>query len=83
MILDAILNILAGFVSVLLAPLEVINIGIDLISSIPVVASFIQVIAYIFPWTNILPIIFITIIILNFKLFISAIRAIWELLPFF
>lgn len=82
MIIDAILNILAGVFSALLTPLEFINIGIDLISSIPVVSGFIQVVAYIFPWSNLLPIFVLTIIIMNFKLVIATITALWNLIPF-
>lgn len=82
MILDAILTVLAGLFSILLAPLEVVNIGVDLVSSIPVVANFVTTIAYIFPWSNILPIIIISIIIINFKNAISIITAIWNLIPF-
>ena len=82
MIVDGILNILALLFTALLAPLEIINIGIDVVSSVPVVAGFVTVVAYIFPWTNILPIIAITFLILNFKNAISFIQALWKLLPF-
>lgn len=82
MIVDGILNILALLFTALLAPLEIINIGIDIVSSVPVVAGFVTVVAYIFPWTNILPIIAITFLILNFKNAISFIQALWKLLPF-
>lgn len=83
MILDAILTLLSNLVNMLLAPLEVINIGIDLIASIPVVSGFLQVVAYIFPWSNILPIIVITIVLLNFRIVISAIKLVLNILPFF
>lgn len=82
MILDAILTVLSNVFAILLSPLEVINMGVDLVSSIPVVANFITTIAYIFPWSNILPIIIVSIIILNFKNGISLITAIWDLIPF-
>lgn len=82
MILDGILSVLALLFNALLAPLEIINIGIDIVSSVPVVAGFVTVVAYIFPWTNILPIIAITLLILNFKNCISLIQNIWRLLPF-
>ena len=82
MIVDAILGVLCGLFATLLAPLEVINIGIDLISSIPIITSFIQVIAYIFPWVNILPIFILIIVIMSFKLVIATITAIWDIIPF-
>lgn len=81
MILDGILNILGLLFNILLAPLEFINIGIDVVSSIPIVTSFLQVVAYIFPFQNLLPIIIITIAILGFKIVISIIKTLWDLLP--
>ena len=82
MIVDGILSVLALLFNALLAPLEIINIGIDIVSSVPVVAGFVTVVAYIFPWTNILPIIAITFLIINFKASISFIKTLWNLLPF-
>lgn len=81
MIVDTLLNILASLFNILLAPLEIINIGIDVVSSIPIVASFIQVVAYIFPFNNLLPIIVIVISIIGFKVIISLLRTLWAILP--
>ena len=82
MIVDMILGLLANVLSVFLAPLEIINIGIDIISSIPIVAGFIQIIAYLLPWDNLLPLIFIIFAILAFKLVIAGITALLDLIPF-
>ena len=82
MILDLILTLLANVLNIFLAPLEVINIGIDLVSSIPLITSFLQVIAYLLPWSNLLPLFVIVIAILNFKLIISTITGLWNLIPF-
>ena len=82
MILDMILTLLANILNIFLAPLEVINIGIDLVSSIPLLTSFLQIVAYLLPWSNLLPLFIIVIAILNFKLIISTITAIWNLIPF-
>ena len=82
MIIDLILTLLSNVLGVLLAPLEVINIGIDLVSSIPVVSSFIQVIAYLLPWSNLIPLFIIVFAALNFKVIISTITALWNLIPF-
>jgi len=81
MIVDGILLVLQGVLSILLAPLEVINIGIDFVSSIPVVSSFLQIVTYILPWSNILPILLIIISIFAFRILISLIKTIWSLLP--
>lgn len=82
MIVDGILGVLSVVFSVILSPLEIINVGVDVISSIPVVSNFITVIAYIFPWNNILPIIILTFLIINFKNLVAFIMAVWKLLPF-
>lgn len=82
MIVDGILSVLSVVFSVILSPLEIINVGVDVISSIPVVSNFIAVIAYIFPWNNILPIIILTFLIINFKNLVAFIMAVWKLLPF-
>lgn len=82
MIVDGILSVLSVVFSVILSPLEIINVGVDVVSSIPVVSNFITVIAYIFPWNNILPIIILTFLIINFKNLVAFIMAVWKLLPF-
>ena len=82
MIIDAFLGVLQVIVNILLAPLEVINIGIDLVSSIPVVANILSIIAYVLPWNNILPVIFLTFLIINFRNVIAVITAVWNILPF-
>ncbi len=82
MIVDLILTLLAGVLKALLTPLEVFNVAVDLVSSMPVVVSFLQIVAYLFPWSNLLPLIFIIFFILNFKFVVSAISALWNLIPF-
>ena len=52
MITDAILLLFQGILNVLLLPLTVINIAVDFVSSIPVVTEFLQVAAYMIPWSN-------------------------------
>lgn len=81
MIVDAILFVLSGVLNILLAPLEIINIGVDLVAGIPVVVSFLQVVCYIIPWGNILPLIGFVIVVLLAKIIISLVRAIWAVLP--
>lgn len=83
MILNAILLILQGALNVILAPFTVINIGIDFLSSIPVFVSFLQVVAYLLPWSNILPIIVINVGIVAFKIGVTLIKTVWAVLPIF
>lgn len=81
MIIDLILLVLQGCLNVLLAPLTVINIAVDFISGMAVINSFLQIIAYILPWSNILPLIVLTIGIIILKIGISIVKTIWDLLP--
>lgn len=81
MIIDVLLNIIAGVINVLLFPLEVINIGVDFLAGIPAVYKFLQVVVYILPWSNILPLIVLIIAIFILRIVISLIKTIWDLLP--
>lgn len=81
MIIDMMLLVFQGVVEVLLLPLTAINIGVDFLASIPIVAEFLQVVAYLLPWDNLLPLIFITVALIGFKLGVALIKTIWDLLP--
>ena len=81
MIIDAILGLISNIVGVLLLPLEAFNVVIDIASSIPVVAKFLMFIAYVIPWNNLLPIFFIIGLIMSFRITVSLIKTVWDLLP--
>ena len=57
MITNAILLVFQGVLNVLLTPLSVFNIGVDFVSSIPIISSFIKIIAYVLPWSKLTPLI--------------------------
>ena len=81
MITNAILsffNSIAGFV---LAPLTVIEVAVDVLSSIPVVTRFIVFVAYIIPWNNLVPLFAIVFTLLGFRVIIALIRFIWKFIP--
>ena len=82
MIVDVLLLVLQGALSILLLPLTVVNIVIDFVSGITVFVSFLQVIAYILPWSNILPLIVLTIGLIGLRIGIAIVKTIWDLLPF-
>lgn len=82
MITNAILLVLEGALSVILLPFTAINITIDFISSIPVFVSFLQIVAYLIPWSNILPIIILNISIVVFKIAVTLIKTVWAVIPF-
>ena len=82
MIINLFLLVLQGALSILLLPLTVVNVVIDFVSGITVFVSFLQVIAYILPWSNILPLIVLTIGLVGLRIGIAIVKTIWDLLPF-
>lgn len=82
MITNAILLVFQGFLNILLAPLTVLNIAIDLVSSLPVISSFISVVAYVLPWSNILPIVAFIIVMFIFRGALALVRLIKSFIPF-
>lgn len=76
MIVDGILLVFQGFLNILLAPLTVINIAIDIASSIPIISQFLQVVAYILPFDNLLPLFTIVIAIFIFRISVAIFRLI-------
>ena len=81
MIFDAVLNVVFLIFKIILSPIDVINFAVDFVSSVPVVAGFINVIAYLLPWKNLIPIFTFVIGITIFKITISIIKTLWDLLP--
>lgn len=81
MIVDLVLILVKGILEVLLLPLTAINIVVDIASSIPVVSEFLQIVAYLLPWSNILPLIVIVIGIFVFRIAMAVVRAIWHFIP--
>lgn len=83
MIVDGILLVFQGVLNILLAPLTILNIGVDLIASIPYVTQFLQVVVYILPWSNLLPLIVVIISICMFRISLSFVKLILNFIPFF
>lgn len=81
MITNGILLLAQGILNILLLPLTALNFVIDLASSIPVVTQFLQVVAYILPWSNLLPIVIFTIAMFTFRAVLSLIKLIWSFIP--
>lgn len=83
MITNGILLVLQGVINIILLPLSALNVVIDVASSIPVVGQFLQVVAYIVPWSNLLPLFIIAIAIFLFRTTLAVVKLIVEFLPFF
>ena len=82
MIVDMILLVLQGVLNIILLPLEAVNISVDLIASIPVISEFLQIIAYILPWANLLPLILFTVGLFVFRIAVSLVKTVLDVIPF-
>lgn len=83
MIIDLFLLVLQGVLSILLLPFTVVNIAVDFIASIPVITQFLQVIAYILPWSNLLPLIAIVIGLVVFRIGVAIVTTVVNVIPFY
>ena len=83
MIVDGLLLLLQGALNIILLPLTALNIGIDFIASIPIVESFLQVITYVLPWDNILPLIVLVFSIFTFRIIVALVGLAKRIIPFF
>lgn len=81
MIIDFVLVLVKGVLEILLLPLTAINVVVDVASSVPVVTEFLTIVAYVLPWTNILPLIIIVVGVVSFKIVLSLIKLIWHFIP--
>ncbi|MBP3831454.1 MAG: hypothetical protein ILA02_03680 [Clostridia bacterium] len=82
MIVDGLLLLLQGVLNIILLPLSALNIGIDFLASIPIVENFMQVITYVLPWDNILPLIILVFAIFTFRIIVALIGIAKQLIPF-
>ena len=82
MIVDGILLVFQGLVNLILAPLSVINIDVDLVSSIPYVTQFLQIVVYVLPWSNLMPLITLIIALSLFRIAVALVKLVVEFIPF-
>lgn len=82
MIINGLLYVISLVLDVLLSPLEVIEITVDFLGSIPFLTQFFEIIAYILPWNNLIPLFVIVISVIGFKIIISLVKTLWDVLPF-
>ena len=81
MITNAIVLVFQGVLNVLLTPLSVFNIGVDFVSSIPILSSFIKIIAYVLPWSKLTPLISLTVGLFTFRITLALIRLVKGFIP--
>ena len=81
MIINSFLIILKGVVNILLAPLVPLNWAITTAFSISVISDFINIVAFVLPWSNLVHIIVFIIAMFAFRTIVALIKTIWDLLP--
>lgn len=83
MITDAILNFFSVLANTILSPLSIIDIGVDLVTSIPVVTKFILFVAYVVPWDNLVPLFVIVFALIGFRIGIALVKFVITFIPGF
>lgn len=81
MIINLFIYVIKGIVNVLLAPLTVLDFVVDVTSKISIVQSFVKVVAYLFPWSQLSPLVVFIVSMFIFRSIVSLIKTIWDLLP--
>lgn len=82
MITDGILLVFQGLINIILSPLSIINISVDFISSITLVTQFLQIVVYILPWSNLMPLITLIITLSLFRIAVALVKLVVEFIPF-
>ncbi len=82
MITDGILLVFQGLINIILSPLSIINISVDFISSITLVTQFLQIVSYILPWSNLMPLITLIITLSLFRIAVALVKLVVEFIPF-
>lgn len=80
MIVESIFNLLFLPIEILLAPLTVINFVVDSSIFAPIL-SFLNMATYLIPIKALMPIIIFSASLMGFRIVISIIKTIWQLLP--
>ena len=83
MITNAILSFFSSIAGFILSPLTVLDVVVDLVTSIPIVTKFIMFVSYIIPWNNLVPLILIVFALLGFRIIIALIKFVITFIPFF
>ena len=80
MIIDKVLDVLFAFLEAVLSKLPVMNMDVDF----SVLNGFMDVLGfalYFFPWAKVLPILGLIMILQVWRIVVSIIRTVWEVLP--
>lgn len=80
MIVEGMLSVVFGLLNILLMPLNVVNFGFDILTLEPV-KQFIKMALYIIPFAELMPIFVFFASMMAFRIVVSLIKTIWDLLP--
>lgn len=80
MVVEALLSVVFGVINLLLMPLSVVNFVVNAISLEPVV-EFINMAMYLIPFKELMPIFVFFVSMMIFRVVVSFIKTIWDLLP--
>lgn len=83
MISNAILSFFSSVAGFVLSPLTVLDVVVDLVTSIPIVTKFILFVVYVIPWSNLVPLLIIIMSLLGIRIVIALIKFIMEFIPLF
>lgn len=61
--------------------LPIVNISINFLLGIDAVVSILNIVAFVLPWANLMPLISLIIAFFVFRIAVSLIKTIWELIP--
>jgi len=80
MIIEGVISVIFGLINLLLMPLDVVNFGFNVLTLEPV-KQFIKMALYIIPFNELMPIFIFFASMMAFRIVVSLIKTIWDLLP--
>lgn len=80
MIVEGVLSVIFGLLNILLLPINVVSFGLDILTLEPV-KQFIRMALYIVPFKELMPIFIFFVSMMAFRIVVSLIKTIWDLLP--
>lgn len=80
MIINGLLSVVFGLLNLLLMPLEIVNFTLDLATLEPVMQYF-KMALYLIPFKELMPIFTFFVAMMGFRIVVSLIKTIWNLLP--
>lgn len=80
MIVESLLGVVFGMINFLLLPLQIVDFALDVVELEPVI-QFVNMALYLIPFNRLMPIFIFFISMMSFRIIISLIKTIWDLLP--